>query len=568
MAKNPVSVVVPTLNEQDNVTPLINRLANAFTASGIEYEIIFVDDHSTDATVERIAACPELVSVRVKQGLRGKATSLMEGFAHAKYDTIAMIDADLQYPPEAIPAMVAQLASHQADIVVADRKSPETSLLRRITSHTFRLIFGKLLWHLDVDVQSGLKVFRKVILDQVDLVPEGWTFDLDFLVQARDAGYTITGHDIVFAERATGNAKLHVLSATFQIGLEAIKLRLRHGRRANNHHPARPRPSWFRVSMPGKLALGLGSVAVIAGSVYALPAAADAIVAPAKAFVANTAAFVADTSDLAVKAAGFGPSNTPGPSSAPSATPTPTPTPSQQAQALVAASSPASTPLQTQTQAANTCTNPTYTHAMNASNRPNDYSLDAYYIGSATQIFPSTDALYVCSFNNWYVTANDPATADNTNVQTRAYVGKNLNDQAVSSFKTIPSSLAETAPLTGSYDFAYDIWLNNASAKTASHVYVWNDTLVRTPGGTDMGIVTIGGETYTVWKNNTDITFVADTNVTSGTIDLLSFITYATGQGLVPRTATIHSIDYGPDIAATTGTNAQFQINDFAIAAN
>jgi cellulose synthase/poly-beta-1,6-N-acetylglucosamine synthase-like glycosyltransferase len=229
VSKFQLSVVIPTLNEQGNIAPLITRLDDALSAWGIEYELIFIDDKSDDETRETIESYSlDLpVGVHTKQGRAGKAHSLLEGFQIAQYDTIAMIDADLQYPPEAVPEMAELIFDHRADIVVANRLSPQTSLLRRSASRTFRSLFGKLLWRLDVDVQSGLKVFKRDILERLKLSPEGWTFDLDFLVQSRNAGYEITGYDIEFAQRVSGDAKLNVLRASMQIAKSAIKLRIK-----------------------------------------------------------------------------------------------------------------------------------------------------------------------------------------------------------------------------------------------------------------------------------------------------------------------------------------------------
>lgn len=164
-----ISIIIPTYNEQDNITPLVKRLHHAMTSFGIKYELIFIDDHSLDDTCAQIANFTSRLPIRVelKRGKRGKAQSLAQGFASAKYSTIAMIDADLQYPPEAIPHMFARLKVQDTDIVVARRTNAETSKLRQLTSKVFRSIVGKLIWKLDVDVQSDLKVFKREILERV-----------------------------------------------------------------------------------------------------------------------------------------------------------------------------------------------------------------------------------------------------------------------------------------------------------------------------------------------------------------------------------------------------------------
>lgn len=223
-----ISIVVPTLNEEANIRLLAARIHVGLEKAGIDYEIIFIDDHSTDNTQEVIKDIQEQypIQLHLKRGKRGKAQSLLEGFNQARYDIIAMIDADLQYPPEAIAKMAHTLLHNQADIIVANRAQHQTNSIRKTFSKTFRHVFGKWLHNLDCDVQSGLKVFRKEIIERIELAPSQWTFDLEFLLQARQAGYSIASQDITFAKRNAGEAKVNVLSSSVEIGFHALKAKI------------------------------------------------------------------------------------------------------------------------------------------------------------------------------------------------------------------------------------------------------------------------------------------------------------------------------------------------------
>lgn len=228
MKRKTISVIVPTLNEEGNAVDLVRRLYDALSHAGFEYEIIVIDDHSIDGTRSKFEKLGETypVFVYLKQGKRGKAYSILEGFEYARYDTVAMIDADLQYPPEALPDMCARLEAG-ADIVVASRVDRETSFLRRLLSRGFALVFSRFLHGLDCDVQSGMKVFRKAVTREVKVTPDPWTFDLEFLLLARNYGYEIASHGIVFAERIHGESKIHFWKAVSEIGWNALKLRFR-----------------------------------------------------------------------------------------------------------------------------------------------------------------------------------------------------------------------------------------------------------------------------------------------------------------------------------------------------
>src|SRR3990167_4933468 len=191
---------------------------------GFEYEAIIVDDFSTDATREVAANLAERFPVRFvsKTGQPGKARSLLQGFHAARYGLVAMIDADLQYAPEYLPGMVRKI-DEGWDIVVGNRKIHKESLRRRILSRGFSFFFIRLLHGLNLDTQSGLKVFKKSILKEIALHPTSWTFDLEFLIKARDAGHRITTIDIVFEGRRAGKSKINLFSASVEIGLNAVK---------------------------------------------------------------------------------------------------------------------------------------------------------------------------------------------------------------------------------------------------------------------------------------------------------------------------------------------------------
>ncbi|NTU46805.1 glycosyltransferase [Candidatus Roizmanbacteria bacterium] len=222
-----VSIVVPILNEARNVTPLVKRIDKVMSQSHICYEIIAIDDRSTDSSWNVLMRLARSYPIQCYQkiGRRGKAQSLIEGFSHAKYSSVCMIDADLQYPPEAIPEMVKML-NPRTDIVVANRTEHHTSPLRQFTSKMFSFIFGKVLHKLSCDVQSGLKVFKKQVIKNISVTESNWAFDMEFLVKARALGYEISTYSIVFGERFSGKTKVSLIKASWEIGLSALRLKL------------------------------------------------------------------------------------------------------------------------------------------------------------------------------------------------------------------------------------------------------------------------------------------------------------------------------------------------------
>lgn len=221
-----ISVVIPIYNEAQNLPELITRLKNTLSKTKKEYELIFVDDNSTDQTdniFQKRNRDQKIILLKKKNG-KGKAYSLVEGFAASTGEAVVMIDADLQYAPEAIPGMIEELQN--ADIVVANRKHYKDSLVRKTLSRTFRVGFGKFLFGLDHDIQSGLKVFSREVIQTISFNPaSGWTFDLEMLHIAHHAGYVIKNYDIDFEKRKNGHSSINIVKTAFDIGINSLKLR-------------------------------------------------------------------------------------------------------------------------------------------------------------------------------------------------------------------------------------------------------------------------------------------------------------------------------------------------------
>ena len=221
-----LDIIIPVRNEEGNIVPLIQRIDSAMKKAEIKYNLIFIDDRSTDKTVKNLKALQVLYPIEVytKQGKPGKAYSILEGSKYSKSENLAMIDADLQYPPEALPQMFEQLSD--SGVVIAKRTVAHGSKIRRFISKTFSTVFGGLLHNLNVDVQSGMKVFKREVIEKVDankVTP--WTLDLSLVLIARDLGLGISEVDIEFDKRINGASKVSVVRTSIEIGKNALKLK-------------------------------------------------------------------------------------------------------------------------------------------------------------------------------------------------------------------------------------------------------------------------------------------------------------------------------------------------------
>ena len=219
-----ISVVVPIFNEENTVNDLVHRLANSLSQFGWKYELVFVDDHSTDNTIKNLNSLKIEFPIQIfpKKGKKGKAFSLVEGFQYAKGDVLAIIDADLQYPPEDLPEMIKMLENY--DLVIGWRKKRWLhQRFRNIGSHIFSFL-GKLFLSLDCDTQAGLKVFKKDVLEAINFNTNPWSFDVDFIYKAKRAGFKIGCKMIDFENNPYRPSRFRFSKVAYDLGTTAIKL--------------------------------------------------------------------------------------------------------------------------------------------------------------------------------------------------------------------------------------------------------------------------------------------------------------------------------------------------------
>jgi len=169
-----LSVVIPIFNEEANLPELSRRLNVSVRGMGVSYEIIFVDDGSTDHTtelLERLVATD--AAVRLIQFSRnfGQSMAVTAGLDVARGDLVALMDGDLQDPPEDVPKLVAKVKEGY-DVVYAIRVKRKESLLRRMAIYVFyRVLNGMASTPLPVD--SGLfSVMTRPVVDALKRLPE------------------------------------------------------------------------------------------------------------------------------------------------------------------------------------------------------------------------------------------------------------------------------------------------------------------------------------------------------------------------------------------------------------
>ena len=169
-----ISVVVPVHDEEDSVEPLFDELLAALDPLGTEWEVLFVDDGSTDGTFGVLTRLhdrePGIRIVRLRRNF-GKAAALAAGFAEAAGDVVVTIDGDLQDDPAEIPRLLAKL-DEGFDLVSGWKTRRRDPLRRRVVSRVFNTVTGRISGLRLHDLNCGLKAYRAEVLRGLRLYGE------------------------------------------------------------------------------------------------------------------------------------------------------------------------------------------------------------------------------------------------------------------------------------------------------------------------------------------------------------------------------------------------------------
>ena len=169
-----ISIVIPAFNEQNSLPELVERIEKVMDNLGQEFEIILINDGSTDTT--------ELVIQRLKQEKNyirsikfhknfGKAVALNEGFRSSSGDFVITMDADLQDEPEEIPVLLDKIIEGY-DLVTGWKKDRQDPLEKRLPSKLFNYVTGIVAGLKIHDYNCGFKIYRKEVITELDLYGE------------------------------------------------------------------------------------------------------------------------------------------------------------------------------------------------------------------------------------------------------------------------------------------------------------------------------------------------------------------------------------------------------------
>ena len=233
-----LSIVLPAYNEEANVESAVEEVSTVAQQLGMDYEIILVNDGSTDRTGEIGRELAQRIpNFRLVEHYpnRGYGGSLKAGFAAATRELIAFAPADNQFVFSEINRLLERL--DEADIVSGYRADRQDNIVRKFFAFGWNTLMRLLFGYLCRDVDCGFKLFRRDILEHVTIVSDGAMVDTEFLFKARARGYRIADVPVTHLPRLAGEStggNVKVIARAFR---DLVRFRLRLGRELREEKP-------------------------------------------------------------------------------------------------------------------------------------------------------------------------------------------------------------------------------------------------------------------------------------------------------------------------------------------
>jgi dolichol-phosphate mannosyltransferase len=221
-----ISVVVPLFNEEESISILQTELRTAL--SGLDYEILFVDDGSVDRTPERIEAAPNIRLIRFEKNA-GQSAAIYAGLAATRGATVVIIDGDLQNDPADIPRLLGEI-TNGADLVCGYRIKRQDTMMKRLTSRIANTVRSRYTKDGVRDTGCTLKAMRRECVSA--LFPfKGMHRFIPALVKA--AGYRLVEIPVNHRPRRFGQSKYGLGNRALRATIDMFGVRWLLSRRLN-----------------------------------------------------------------------------------------------------------------------------------------------------------------------------------------------------------------------------------------------------------------------------------------------------------------------------------------------
>ncbi|XP_022905793.2 dolichol-phosphate mannosyltransferase subunit 1 [Onthophagus taurus] len=220
MSSNKYSILLPTYNEVENLPIIIWLIVKYMNKSGIDYEIIVIDDGSPDGTLEAAKQLQKIygeskIVLRPRERKLGLGTAYIHGIKHATGDFIIIMDADLSHHPKFIPEFIKLQESQNFDVVSGTRYKGTGGVngwdfKRKLISRGANFLTQLLLRPGASDLTGSFRLYKKHVLQMLieSCVSKGYVFQMEMIIRARQFNFTVGEVPITFVDRVYGESKL------------------------------------------------------------------------------------------------------------------------------------------------------------------------------------------------------------------------------------------------------------------------------------------------------------------------------------------------------------------------
>lgn len=237
--KPTISLVVPMFNEEANIEHAIRYAVDALSQHAREYEIVIVDDASTDQSPDLVRQAIDgnpnirLIHHDFNQKL---GASLRTGFAAAKHELILYMDADLPFDPDVLGRAIRAINVTRADVISGYRFDRTTEGVKRTIYTILYNWLIRILFRISVrDINFSFKLMRREVLDAIQLRADGSLIDAELIVKARNRGFVVQQIGLDYFPRVHGTSHLSSPAVIMKIFRELVSLYPEMRRRETSH---------------------------------------------------------------------------------------------------------------------------------------------------------------------------------------------------------------------------------------------------------------------------------------------------------------------------------------------